>query len=111
MSKLKKPCKNCPMRKDQLEAEWTQCQLDNLSDCDKQTFSQMACHKSKLGKETHCIGWVISQLQNGVQNIGLRLSIAQKAINPNDYDLSFEVHESINKAFQNKILEKEDKYA
>lgn len=107
MRKLKKPCNNCPMRKDQTTPEWTQCQLDNLQDCDRQTFKQMACHKSKLGKETHCIGWVISQLQKGVENIGLRLSIAQKLVNPKDYDLSFEVHESIEKAFENKILSNE----
>lgn len=90
------------MRVDVTVNEWTQCQIDNLKDCDKQTFNRMACHKSKVGQELHCIGWVISQFQNGVINMGLRLDIAQSVVKKQDYDLDFQVHKSIKQAFEAK---------
>ena len=40
----------------------------------------MACHESKPGEETYCLGWLANQLGPG-NNIGLRLQMM-------DYDLS-----------------------
>lgn len=40
----------------------------------------MACHESKVGKEAHCIGWLMNQLGPG-SNIGLRIEML-------GYDLS-----------------------
>jgi Family of unknown function (DUF6283) len=40
----------------------------------------MACHESKLGEETHCIGWLANQMGPG-NNIGLRFQMMR-------YDLS-----------------------
>lgn len=35
---------------------------------------QMACHESKIGKEVHCVGWLVNQLGIG-NNIGLRIQM------------------------------------
>lgn len=40
----------------------------------------MACHESKVGEDTHCIGWLMNQLGPG-NNIGLRMQMLS-------YDLS-----------------------
>ena len=40
----------------------------------------MACHESPIGKETHCVGWLMNQLGPG-NNIALRLEMR-------NYDLS-----------------------
>lgn len=40
----------------------------------------MACHESKLGEETYCLGWLAHQLGPG-NNIGLRIRMLE-------YDLS-----------------------
>lgn len=40
----------------------------------------MACHESKPGDESHCIGWLMQQLGPG-NNIGLRIQMMS-------YDLS-----------------------
>jgi Family of unknown function (DUF6283) len=102
--KLKKPCKNCPMLVAYNKPEWTDEQIANLEACDTQSFSQMACHKSKEDEPTRCVGWVISQLKNGVENIGLRLAIIRKEVVSSEYDLSMDVHPSIKKAFENKRI-------
>ncbi len=39
------------------------------------TLRIMACHESKPGKETHCIGWLVNQLGPG-NNIGLRIQMS-----------------------------------
>jgi len=46
----------------------------------RSTGRAMACHESKLKKETHCIGWLMHQLGPG-NNIGLRIQMM-------GYDLS-----------------------
>lgn len=38
------------------------------------TGRAMACHESKPGEESHCIGWLVNQLGPG-NNIGLRLQM------------------------------------
>ena len=102
--KKRKPCENCPMRIDQKIAEWTQDELDNILKCEGQVIPQMACHHSSRKKEIHCAGWVISQLQNNIDNVGLRLSIVTGVIREKDFDITFPVHASITEAFKNKVL-------
>lgn len=42
----------------------------------------MACHETKVGKETTCVGWLVNQLGPG-NNIGLRLAVMSGRIDAN----------------------------
>lgn len=52
----------------------------------------MACHLSKEGKESHCVGWLINQLGVG-NNIGLRLQM-MSCENSNQLEVFGEQHET-----------------
>ena len=56
------------------------------------TQQVMACHESPLGKEAHCIGWLMNQLGPG-NNIGLRLRM-MSCDNSRDIKLIGEQHET-----------------
>ncbi len=52
--------------------------LDGLS----QPIRSMACHESEVGKELHCVGWLINQLGEG-NNISLRMAVRNGRVDGN----------------------------
>lgn len=73
---------------------------ENVKFFDESGFNQMSCHKSN--NDRHCAGWVISQIKNGISNIGLRISIIN-GFNPKEFDINIEVYESLQIAIKNSI--------
>ena len=74
---------------------------NSVKNFDDNGFTQMSCHKSNNDK--HCAGWVISQLKNGVKNVGLRISILSERMNPNEFDTTIDVYESLQDAIKKSI--------
>ncbi len=42
----------------------------------------MACHEAPVGKEVHCVGWLVNQLGPG-NNLGLRLRVITGQVDAN----------------------------
>jgi Family of unknown function (DUF6283) len=98
MPKLKKPCKDCPF----LKSVTTKMNTweNSVKSFDENGLTQMSCHKSNNDK--HCAGWVISQLKNGISNIGLRISILN-GLNTKEFDTNTDVYESLEDAIKNSV--------
>ena len=77
----KRPCPECPWRKDTEPGQFPACRYEVLRNTSpgpdgeqpKIGDSMFACHKSPEGKEYVCAGWLASV---GRDHIGVRLNVA-----------------------------------
>jgi len=97
-----KQCQNCPWKVDTDPYEIPHgydvekhralsCTIARNGDLRGSNGRAMACHHSEVGKEEHCIGWLVNQLGVG-NNIGLRLQMMH-CENAKDIEVYGEQHE------------------
>jgi len=95
-----KQCKTCPFKKgndpfdipnydEELHEGLKSTIATDLSFGD--SLKIMACHYSKIGNETPCVGWLVNQLGAG-NNIGLRLKM-MSCENADEIEVFGEQHE------------------
>ena len=77
----RRPCSECPWRKDTPPGMFTRDRYDELRACSgapgrevSQTAPLFACHKSPEGSEIACAGWLASV---GYDHIGVRIAILE----------------------------------
>lgn len=74
----KKPCNNCPYRKDAPLQLWDKSEFIKLKSEDNKQFGAVyGCHK----KDGHvCVGWLIKQVEKDLPNINLRLDLSRNNV-------------------------------
>lgn len=80
----RKPCGNCPFRKEAPLAYWHPTMYLMLTRIERQEeqlgqASVFGCHKDRHEapeKQEYCIGWLLNQRERGVPNLALRISLA-----------------------------------
>jgi hypothetical protein len=80
----KKPCKECPWRKDTPSGQFTAERYEALrnttgspgkeADLNSPIF---ACHKTQEGREAACAGWLAAV---GIEHLGIRFAIIQNRL-------------------------------
>jgi hypothetical protein len=81
----KKPCSNCPYRKDAPKKLWDKQEFIDLMANDSNTFGgkMYGCHK-KNGNA--CAGWMINQLDRGTPSIQLRMALIKAGLTREELD-------------------------
>ncbi len=73
MTKIRRPCKNCPWRVDAPPGYWDSTHFTEIwGNCQDDGMHQMACHKSTRESPLPCQGWV---RVIGFDAIGVRLLV------------------------------------
>jgi len=106
----KKPCNNCPYRKDAPLQHWDKFEYEKLLKQENDYFGSVyGCHKNN---GSTCIGWLMKQNENNFPSIALRLSLSTNKVSREYLDslnspseLYKDVHEMI-KANYPEILKK-----
>jgi hypothetical protein len=81
----RRPCAECPWRRDTLAGQFPACRYDLLRTTSEQqpgnepgpTAPLFACHKSPEGREEACAGWLAAV---GHRHLGVRLAIIQQRL-------------------------------
>lgn len=93
MTKPRKQCAKCPWKvstdphdipdgySEELHANLA-CTIAKPGALPLPQLQVMTCHEAKRGYELPCVGWFVNQRDSG-NNIGLRLAILTKHIDPN----------------------------
>lgn len=81
----RKPCNNCPYRRDAPTEFWHREEFEKLleSDADPLNGHLFACHKSiDILPEDRpaCIGWLLDQRKRGLPSIQLRLKLMRDPV-------------------------------
>lgn len=83
----RKPCPNCPFRKDAKLAYWHPEMYLMLQDIERTEgdvatgMKTFGCHQDRHGPPKAvepCVGWLLNQRENGIPNLGLRLLLAMR---------------------------------
>lgn len=82
----RKPCPNCPFRKEAALAHWHPSEYLMLARLQRtegnfEMSGTFGCHKDEsepLPDREPCVGWLIHQRENGVPSIALRLKLSMK---------------------------------
>lgn len=73
MTRLRRPCANCPWRVDSPRGYWDPTHFQEIwNNCQDDGMNQMACHKSTAEHILPCQGWVRVM---GFNAIGVRLAV------------------------------------
>jgi Family of unknown function (DUF6283) len=91
---MKKPCDNCPWRRDALPGYWDpQHFRDIWQSCQDDGQALMLCHKSKPGEKVNipCAGYVIVV---GYESIGVRIATTLGRLNPEEYKTDEPLYET-----------------
>lgn len=80
----RKPCPNCPFRKDAKLAYWhptmyLMLQRIEKTEHDLEGMRTFGCHKDRHGPREDiepCVGWLLNQRERGVPNLALRILLA-----------------------------------
>lgn len=82
----RRPCVECPWRRDVAAGKFTSERFDALADtsggpgCEAPLSAPMfACHKTREGSEQACAGWLAVA---GGDHIGVRLAVIQGRVDP-----------------------------
>ncbi|MEC3995225.1 DUF6283 family protein [Actinacidiphila sp. DG2A-62] len=83
----RRPCGNCPWRKDVEPGEFPASRYEELRVTSEQREGHepgigaplFACHKTPEGREIACAGWLAAV---GHRHIGVRLAVAQRRLPP-----------------------------
>ena len=86
----RRPCAECPWRRDVAPGQFTRERFDALADTAGSPGEEaplgapmFACHKSPVGAEDACAGWLAV---SGVEHMGVRLAIASGRLDPQVLD-------------------------
>jgi len=79
----RKPCGNCPFRKEAPLAYWHPTMYQMLADIEQREHefgraSVFGCHKDRQGPsetQEYCVGWLLNQRERGVPNLALRIGL------------------------------------
>lgn len=87
----KKPCSNCPYRKDAPLQHWDIEEFRNLLKYENDYIGTVyQCHK-KNGNI--CAGWMINQIENHFPSIQLRIKMMKERLTPSDLEKFSSPHE------------------
>jgi hypothetical protein len=87
----KKPCSNCPYRKDAPKAHWDISEFIRLLDTESdQLGTVFGCHKNN---GTVCAGWMIHQINNNLPSIALRYKLMKMAVTSEELEQFSSPHE------------------
>lgn len=86
LPRAKRPCGECPWRRDVLPGKFPACRYDALRNTSGTPGDEaglhapmFACHLSQDGRERACAGWLAVA---GVEHIGVRLAVAMDRLDP-----------------------------
>lgn len=108
LPRRKRPCKECPWRKDTEPGQFPACRYDALENTTGDRGREapigapmFACHKSPEGREEACAGWLAAV---GYEHLGVRLAVAMGRLDPGallpgeDWPELFESYEAMRTA-------------
>ena len=84
LPRAKRPCRECPWRRDVTPGQFPACRYDALRDTSGSAGNEaplgaplFACHKSPEGQEWACAGWLAAV---GYEHLGVRLLVITERI-------------------------------
>lgn len=110
----RKPCPNCPFRKDAKLAYWAPGEYLMIRDLDAkqgniESQTVFGCHKDRHGPREDqevCIGWMLYQRANGIPSIALRLKLMREpecAKQYNEAEADGEMYETIDELVETNL--------